>query len=215
MATYTIQVLNHSQVPKSYVLFSEPPQVNPGGTSPQVFANAWITFNSVKNGGYDQVSYDDRVDAFWGSLPEQLAVGTVVGSGGSTPVDTAQQDGVTFSTDPTGFGQVKPQQAITGAFQIASGSDFNPKSGYVFGMSKPGRTPIAEPVATFTAEPNEKYNIIPVVKFYVADGAYTTGEVIDVKSLSAKAGEIDFTGKTQTTATVTQGSDGLFTVQYS
>jgi len=217
MATFTIQILNSSGFSKSYVIFFEPPQVQADGASPTVFANAWVTFSPIANGSFDQLTYDDRIDAFWGRTPSQLAPGVTVGSGGSVPVDTSSKDGVTFTgAGSVGFGTVSPDQAtVTGAYMITSESDFNQTSGYVFGMSKPAQTPIAAPVATFLAEPNENYNIIPVVKFYVADGAYTVGEVIDVKSASANAGVIDFTGLAQTTATATQGSNGLFSVQYS
>jgi hypothetical protein len=71
------------------------------------------------------------------------------------------------------------------------------------------------PVATFAAQPNDTFNITPVEKFYVTDGLYEAGAVIDYSAVSAKSAEIDFTGKPQTTATVIQAADGSFSVTYS
>ena len=216
MATYTIQILNESGFPKSYVVFSQPPEVTSSGGSTQVFTNAWVTFSSTKPGGFDKVSYDDVTDAYWGTTPSAIGTGVIVSTGGFVTANTEHQDSVTFTaTEPRGFGPVTHGKASTGAFQIVAQSDFTAKDKIVFGMAKPTNTPIAEPVATFAAEPNDTFDVIPVVKFYVADGAFTTGQIIDVKKFSTKSGEIDFTGRSQTTATVTQKADGSFTLEYS
>lgn len=217
MTTYTIQVLNTSGFAKSYVIFSELPKVTQSGANVQVFTNAWVTFNSIKNSGFDKLTYDDRIDAYWGVTPQQLDISVVASFGGFAPVNTAKEDGVTFTGSvPPGFSSVTPGIAISGAYQIKAQSDFNASNNYVFGMAKPtGSTPIPNPVATFLAEPNDTFEIIPVVKFYVADGSFTEGEIIDVKSFSTTPAEIDFTGLSQTTATVTQHPDGSFSVQYS
>ena len=217
MTTYTIQVLNTSQFTKSYVVFSETPKVTQSGADVQVFTNAWVTFNSIQNNGFDKLTYDETIDAYWGTTPETLSATVVVSSGGFVPVDTSQEDSVTFTGSiPAGFGSVTPNLANSGAYQIIAKSDFNASNNYVFGMAKPaGSSPIPNPVATFTAEPNDTFEIIPVVKFYVADGSFTEGEIINVKKFSTTPAEIDFTGLSQTTATVTQHSDGSFSVQYS
>lgn len=216
MAQYTIQVLNQSGFPKSYVIFSAPPQVTSSGASVQVFSNAWVTFDSLNNGGFDTLVYNDVIDAFWGTVPQSLSPTVTVSSGGFAGVNTATRDGVVFKgATPAGFGPVSSGIANTGAFQIVSQSDFTAASHYVFGMAKPTGSPIPSPVATFLAQPNDTFEVIPVVRFYVADGEFEAGEIIDVKSFSTTPALIDFTGLPQTKAVVTQNADGSFAVQYS
>ncbi|WP_165188322.1 hypothetical protein [Caulobacter soli] len=216
MATYTLQILNESGFNKSYVFFMTPPVVTTTGASPEIFTNAWVTFNSVGQGSYDTVTYTDTTYAFWGTTPSQLAPGVILASGGSALVDTTAQDEVTFIASPTAFSAPPvPGKAQTGSFAIVANSDFVAADNYVFGLAQASSTPIPAPVATFVAEPNDTFNITPVVTFYVADGAYTAGEVIDYSSVSTTAAQIDFTGRPETTATVTQGTNGLFTIQYS
>lgn len=217
MATYTIQVLNQSGFQKDYVIFSEPPKVTQSGTVVQVFSNAWVTFPQILNGSYDKLIYEDVTEAYWGTLPSSPASGVTVNQGGSAITNTETGDGVVFSgSTPLGFGPVVPGAAsTTGAFQIKANSDFTAKANFVFGMSKASNTPIPSPVATFLAQPNDTFEIIPVVTFYVADGYFEQGAIIDVKAFSTVSAEIDFTGRPQTTATVVQGDNGTFTVQYS
>lgn len=216
MTNYTIQVLNKSGFPKSYVIFQQVPTVTASGSNIEVFTNAWVTFSGIGNEAFDRVVYNDIIDAYWGTVPSSLSPTVVVNQGGFAGVDLANQDGVVFTgKEPAGFGPIQNGVANTGAFQIVAHTDFTSKNHYVFGMAKPTNTPIPSPVATFLAEPNNTFEVIPVVKFYVGDGAYTPGEVIDVKEFSTRPAEIDFTGKPQTTATVVQNSDGSFVVQYS
>lgn len=216
MATYTIQIWNQSDFSKSYVAFMQSPIVSSRGGNPQVFQNAWATFDSVTNGGFDSITYDDVTYAYWGTTPSQLAPNTTVLSGGVALVDTAAQSVVPFSgVAPLGFGDTVNGGAQTGSYAIAATSDFTARNGYVFGLAKPGKTPIPSPVATFVAEPNDTFNITPVEKFYVSDSAYAPGAVIDVTTTSTSFVEIDFTGKPQNTATVIQNADGSFSVTYS
>ncbi len=216
MATYTLQILNQSGFTKSYVFFMTPPVVTATGATPQIFTNAWVTFNSIGPGSYDSVVYTDTTYAFWGTTPSQLAPGVILASGGSALVDTTTQDEVTFIASPTAFSSPPaPGKAQTGSFTIVANSDFTAANDFVFGLAQASSTPIPAPVATFTAEPNDTFNITPVVTFYVADGAYTAGEVIDYSAVSTTAQMIDFTGKPETVATVTQGPTGAFTVVYS
>lgn len=216
MAQYTIQILNNSTVAKNYVAFMEPPIVTSTGASPQVYSNAWVTFNGVTNGGFDTIIYDDVTYAYWGTTPSQLTPGTVISSGGTMLVDTTTQDTVPFQGSlPAGFGTLAtPGKAQTGSYQIVATTDFTPSNGYIFGLAKPGKTPVPAPVATFSATPNDTYNITPVVKFYIGDGSYTPGQVIDVSVSSTAYATIDFTGKAQSTATVIQGENGGWTVEF-
>lgn len=216
MTTYTIQILNNSGFSKSYFAFMEAPVVTSNGGQPVVYTNAWATFNSILSGGYDSISITPTTYAYWGTTPDTLGPGTRFSSGGSVQVSTVTNDSVTFTSGPpTGFSAVtSPGTAQTGAFEIVAGTDFTPLNGYVFGLAAASQTPIPTPVATFAASPNNIFNIVPVVKFYVAEGAYYPGEVIDPSQVANPA-TIDFTGRPQTTATAIQAADGTWTVVYS
>jgi hypothetical protein len=211
VTSHTIQIFNQSGVAKSYVLFMQPPQT--GAT--QIFANAWVTFDSVTSGGFDSVTYDDSVYAYWGTTSDTLAPGTVVSSGGVALVDLTKSDEVPFSgSQPTGFGPVTQGQGPVGSFSIVSGADFSPASGFLFGWGKAATSPIPVPVATTPALPNMVVTFTPSSQVFVAAYSSVSGQVIDVTEISNTA-EVDFTGKPQTTATVIQGADGTFVVDYS
>lgn len=216
MATYDIRVLNNSGYAKSYVLFMQPPQVSSTGGQPVIYTNAWVTFNGIQPSGTDHVTYTDSTFAYWATATMPVAPGTTMGQSGFAAVDVSQQDSVPFiGTTPIGFGTVTPGGAMTGSYRIIASGDFNASNGYLFGLARPGNIPnIPSPVATFLAEPNDTFNITPVVNFYVADGAYTPGEIIDYTSVSTNAGSVSFTGRSQTNAVVTQGANGLFSTQY-
>lgn len=217
MATYTIQVQNQSGFSKDYVIFQKPPVVENNGSNVEVFSNAWITFEGLLPGGYDKLVYEDITYAYWGTMPLATSTTTTVNRGGSAEVNTATQDGVTFTAGPpTGFGPVtKGLAQNTGSFQIAANADFTAQDNFVFGMAKPTNTGIPGAVATFLAQPNDTFDVIPVVEFYVADGSYIPGDIINVKSFSTLPASIDFTGRLESTATVVQMDNGSFSVSYS
>jgi hypothetical protein len=220
MATYNIKVLNSSGFAKSYVIFQEPPVITSEGSQPKVYTNAWVTFGNVLPGSFDNVQYTDVTFAYWASTQLPVAPGTVVYQGGNAQVDIASRDSVTFFGDTSndqaiGFGPVSHGGAISGSYRIIANSDFTASNGFLFGLARPGNVPgVPTAAATFLAEPNDTFNITPVVKFYVADGAYVPGQIIDYTKVSTKAGPINFTGKTQTHAVVTQGQYGDFAVEY-
>jgi len=191
MATYTINVLNSSGFAKSYVVFMKPPIVTATGGQPVIYTNAWVTFNGVKPGSSDKIVYTDLTYAYWATATMPVAPGTTMGQSGVAAVDTAQQDSVTFAGgSPIGFALPAHGGAMTGSYRIIANSDFNASNGYVFGLARPGNIPdIPSPVATFVAEPNDTFNITPVIQFYVADGAYVPGAIIDYAAgLSGHAG---------------------------
>jgi hypothetical protein len=62
-----------------------------------------------------------------------------------------------------------------------------------------------------------KYNIAPVVKFYVAEGFSQQGALVDFSGGSGTAGVIDFTsgdGQGKFGCTVTQDGTDTFTAKY-
>jgi hypothetical protein len=217
MATYTIKILNNSQASKSYVAFLAQPTVTSNGGATPVYTNAWATFENVTDGSWDSVVYTETTYAYWAQPSTTLSPGATMDSGGSKPVNTATKDTVAFTnTGATGFASVaSPGTAQNGSFSIATTTDFMPQNNFVFGLASDNGTPIPSPVATFSALPNEVYNVTPVVKFYVADGLYQAGAIIDYSGVSNVAAAIDFTGLPQTTATVTQAANGSFSVVYS
>lgn len=216
MATYTIKILNQSDVTRSYVAFLQPPTVEPSGGPTPVYTNAWATFENITNGAWDSVTYTEQTYAYWAQPAVSLGHGTVLDSGGVIGVDSSTNDTVTFSnTGATGFtGVSSPGHAQNGSFQIVTSTDFEPANNFVFGLATDNGGAIPSPVATFNAVPNERYNITPVVKFYVADTACTPGEVIDMDAISNDYAAIDFTGRPETTATVIQEANGAYTVVY-
>lgn len=217
MASYTVKVPNSSGFAKSYALFMPPPQLSAAGGQPTVYTNAWVTFSGILPNGIDTITYSDTTFAYWATATLPMGPGATMGQSGFAAVSVAKQDSVPFiGAVPAGFGQVTAGGAAAGAYRIIASSDFNASNGYVFGFALPGNIPsLPSPVATFLAEPNDSFNVMPVTtKCYVTDGAYTTGAVIDYGTVVAKAGAVDFTGRAQSSAVVTQGSNGLFTTQY-
>lgn len=210
MTTYTIQVLNQSRSDKSYVLFTQAPHVIANGVAPQVYTNAWATFGAVTNGGFDRITFDHQsAYAYWSEQTGHMQ------SGGVMPVNSETRDTVDFSGGtPTGFTTVtSPGTAQEGSFSIVTSADFTPVNGYMLGVAGISNSPIPTPTAIFEALPNEIYNVTPVNKFYVAEGAYAPGAVIDA-SMTPGAAEIDFSGRPQTTATIVQQPDGSFSLTY-
>lgn len=216
MATYTIKILNQSLADKSYGIFMEPPQVSTSEGQPEVYTNAWISFPNLTNGSWDAATYTDNTYAYWLGR-DQAAPDVAAASGGFMAVNTASCDTVVFTnTGATGFKDlISPGHAKSGSFSIVAGTDFTPLNGFIFGLAHPSGAPMPAPVSSFKALPNETYTVTPVVKFYVADGAYTPGQVVDVSDISTSGAVIDFTGRPQTTATVVQEANGAFSVTYS
>ena len=71
-------------------------------------------------------------------------------------------------------------------------------------------------VACWQAKPNTTYIVEPVVKFYIATGAYQDGETVNLTEIGAKK-LIDFTNQgDKTCASFDQLTDDSYTdVQYS
>lgn len=220
MTTYSLKVLNTSGFNKNYVLFMEPPIVTSSGGQAQVYTNAWVTFSGVNNNSVDSVTYTDETFAYWAKATVPIGPGSMMGQSGFAPANAGTKDSVSFfgatSDGGIGFGPpTSPGQAAAGSIEIIAGTDFNKSNSYVFGLARPGKIPhIPSPVATFVATPNDSFNITPVIKFYVADGTYAPGSIIDVTTASTKAGSIDFTGMSETTAVATQQPDGSFSINY-
>ena len=51
--TYTIKIHNNSGHDHPYVVFMPPSQTQPTSEPPQVYNNAWRTFDNITDGGWD------------------------------------------------------------------------------------------------------------------------------------------------------------------
>lgn len=215
MATYTIRIVNNSGQSKSYVAFMETPQIAASGGDPVIYTNAWATFESVTDGSWDSIVYTDNTYAWWG-VESGAAKGQAT-AGGVMAVNTQTCDSVSFigGAEPGFDGVPRPGSAPDGAYQIVSGGGFGPKEGYAFGLARPSGQPTPAPVATFTALPDTTFDITPVERFYVTEGSYTPGQVIEPAAIDAVIATIDFTGTPYGTATATQAPSGDWTVSYS
>ncbi len=209
MATHTIQIWNQSGNTTSYAAFI----VSHDEISQNPLSNAWLVFPHVLSGGFDSVTYDDSLYAYWGTTPSGLVPGTVVQSGGAVPVDPANADMAMFDAGGPGFSQVVPGRSQPGTVGITSNA-FMPQEGYVFGLAKVGKTPIPTPIFTLPGQPNMTYIFTPGNKVQIMDGAFAPGEAADL-SETAGGVVIDFSGRPQTTATAIQAANGTWTVTYS
>lgn len=71
------------------------------------------------------------------------------------------------------------------------------------------------PVSVWQAKPNQKYQITPKRTYFISTGTYHAGRIVDFAQLGAYA-TIDFTGRTETVATVELHNDlGYSTVKYT
>jgi hypothetical protein len=216
MTSYSIQVKNSSAFRKSYVVLMQPPAVSTNGRQPVVYSNAWVTFVGVEPGKFESVTIVDSTFAYWATATMPVAPGTTMGQGGAAAIDITAQDSVLFiGTNPAGFGSVTPSGAPPGSYRIIAGGDFDFSNGYLFGLAKPGNIPgIPSPVATFVAEPNQTFDVTPAINFYVVDGWYVPGQILDYSMVPAVSGIVSFAGRSESNAMVIQDSRGTFLTEY-
>lgn len=196
MTAYTITVINQSATDRSYFAFTQPaPLIASGSLAQAAGTNA-----------------DNLVASAWQQPVYMQAAHTVHEV--EPPVPIAPGEIFDFVAPAPAPAPVSLGSAPVGSFSIMTGTDFIPNNNYVFGLARAGGSPIPSPVATFKVQPNDKLNATPVEKFYVSDGAFTPGDVIDVTTTSNGYATIDFTGRPETNATVIQAADGSFSVTY-
>ena len=211
--TYNIHIINNSGLERNYLIFAKPPVVS--GTLGEVYSNAWVTLPDIPTLCNAYISYTDEIFAYWGTVESKVAPGADVYIGQGVPVQLGP-DGTDyfFTAQPTGFDFSKTaNDAPAGQFSITSASNFGKTSQFVFGLAKINGSGLVAPVATFAGQPNTTFNIAPVTNFWVSTGSYTAGTVIDITAIGQSI-EVDFTGKSETTAIVTQDSSRQFTVRY-
>ncbi|KAK0706154.1 hypothetical protein B0T26DRAFT_837077, partial [Lasiosphaeria miniovina] len=201
--TYNISVINTSGKTQSYLLFAVVPKVS--SVTGSVFTNVFMTAPPIVSKPNRSSSTTFTITreffAICGTSIRSLAAGVQVGTSDyeSAVLGTNQIPGTTFSfTTVDGAHFILPSPAKTapnGAYTIATDSSFripNPNNTFVGlgGMSTAGSV---VPMATFLASPSDTYNIFPVVKYYIATGSYSPGEIINVQEIGVTQ-LVDFTG---------------------
>ncbi len=68
------------------------------------------------------------------------------------------------------------------------------------------------PTAIFQPQPSTTYNIFPTIKYYIATGSYTPGEIISVQSIGLTQ-PVDFTGSAYSSMTFLHNSFGKYVLQ--
>ncbi|KAM7191496.1 hypothetical protein V8F33_008847 [Rhypophila sp. PSN 637] len=213
MATnYNITIINTSGATQSYLLFAVVPKVNT--TSGEVFTNVFMAAPPIvsKPNGSSQTFFNITREfyAICGTSIRNLAAGVQVGTSDYEPVilGNNQKAGTTMSfTTADGAHFPMPPPAATapnGGYTIVTDSSFkipNPS-----GMNMNGNV---VPVATFLAAPSTTYNIYPVVKYYIATGTYSPGEIINVQAIGTTQ-LVDFTASTYNSVTYMQLNDGTY-----
>ena len=213
VTTYTIKILNESGFLKSYIVFLEAPVVTCASGPHPVTPAAWATFPDMQPEAFGTTEYDDAAPSFayWGKTIEK---DSVISASGVIEIDLAAGDEVAFTaSSQPGFGAPVPGMAAPGSFRILTTSDFTAADDFILGVAHQSGLPI--PTAMFVAEPNDNFEITPVVRFYVSEGVCVPGQMIDMGSLPSEMALVDFTGMAETQATAIQAANGAWTVEYS
>ncbi|KAF5232131.1 hypothetical protein FANTH_13128 [Fusarium anthophilum] len=210
---YQITIINKSDEPQSYLLFQNPPQVNPS-PNPAVFANIYQSSPTIPNGGDTNFSITTQWYGINGTSPAQalgtnVKVSTAQGSqvtlgSGSNLGTTLALTTVNSDGESPEFNPVTPAAAAgSGAFQIVTDSSFTPLNlnNIFIGLGAPSANnpDIISPTATFPAEPSMTYTIWPKNTWYICTGSFQPGSIIEVQAVGAKQ-EVDFeTGRADQT----------------
>ncbi|GAB1316071.1 hypothetical protein MFIFM68171_06281 [Madurella fahalii] len=221
--TYDITILNESGASQSYLLFAVAPQVSGAGS---VFSNIFMTAPPIvsRPDGSSSTTFTiaRQFYGICGTSIENLAAGVKVATSDYEPVTLGSNAGTpvagtTLNFTTTGganFPEPLPTAtAPTNAFTIQCDSSFrlpDPNNSFVGlgGMNMAGKV---VPMATFTATPSTTFNIFPVVKYYIATGTYTPGQIINLQAIGVTQ-LVDFTNTTYSSVTYIHNNSGQYTL---
>ncbi|KAI9696701.1 MAG: hypothetical protein M1836_005063 [Candelina mexicana] len=211
MATLKIIVKNKSTADQEFQIFNDRPAFS---TS---VGEAWINVWGRSPGtgamnGTAQFQFTEEVFAVCGMTPEPLAPGLVVSTSDWEAVklgtDKQEATDVPLKTDHGGV--VLDKQNIkqfkkNGSFGIFTGVyNMDQYKNAFCGLGRlspyPGQQDIV-PVSVWQAKPSQNYQITPKRVYYISTGSFVEGKIVDFAQLGAYA-TIDFTGRTETVATV-------------
>ncbi|CAG9938560.1 unnamed protein product [Clonostachys rosea f. rosea IK726] len=216
-AEYFVNVLNKSEETQNYLFFNQKPDES--SSVGKIYTNVWIRSPGVPS-PRGKAEFDVKVANFaiCGTTPEPVDYGVVVSTSDYAAVEltTRNKPGTSPLMDIVDDGPqfVEPYGTTNkdNSFGIQT-NPFNPdqyKTVYC-GYGKYNDKNQVVPVAVWRAKPFQKYDLTPVIKYYVSTGNYKPGTTVDITTLGAVS-EIDFTKAKpgQVIATVTHNSDGTY-----
>ncbi|KAK6497667.1 hypothetical protein TWF481_012072 [Arthrobotrys musiformis] len=198
--TYTITIRNKSADQTAFVLFTEPPVVNPNDNT-TIYTNVFQLSEPANNDGHGTAIFkvEKKTLAVCLTSKKALGAGTNVTTSDWQEVNigTYEQQAdiinVTYDTAKKA-GDLQPAVKATEANKPAGGFVMTtapatwtyPTSNYFsIGVGAMDGDDV-RPLSIFNARPNKTYNIFPVVTYYVAPaGDYEAGDIIDVKTVPA------------------------------
>ncbi|KAH0370227.1 hypothetical protein KCU65_g2619, partial [Aureobasidium melanogenum] len=219
---YQINITNNNSDNTNYLVLCAVPEAS--DEMGKGWTNVWAKTPGVgKKGGNTQINFTDETFAVCGMAPQELGPRVNISTSQSVSVNLGPSDagavsaaiidsGLLFDSDPA------PTKVQAG-FEIHTKVWTNAQYSTAFcgmGKTQPYSNPSKViPVATWTAKSSENYIIYPKIQYFVSTGEYSSGDIVDVATLGQVA-TIDFTGKKETVAQVTQKDDGTFApVTYS
>jgi len=215
-ASYHIKVVNNNTENTRYLLFCDPPKASNN------IGKAWVNIYAqtpgvAAKGGSTNVKIDNTNYAVCGLGEEPLGPGVSVSTAQSMPValgpDTygkvtmgIEDDGLMFEGDPE-------KTSTVGGYDMVSKLWTNAKYPTAFcgyGKIQPNKVPTTIiPVATWAAKSGETYKVYPKIIYYISTGSYTPGEIVD-RGTFGQVATVDFSGRDETYATVTQTKEGTY-----
>lgn len=222
---YRITVINNSGDDNNYGIFLDSPAI---ATVPDknVWTNVWV-YQRVASTGSFTLNVLDTFYAWIGQAAEAPVPGVIIQGGVGQAVSqlgSGSKFGSTFSmTNDEGIANfVLPNptaSALNGSFQINTDTTFTSNNLFMLGLGAVNPlSGIIVPAGVISALPDRKYNLSPIVKFYISAGVWQPGEIVDIEFESDTVGVIDFSsgpGLGNFGCNIVQGSNGEFTATYT
>lgn len=192
---YTINITNKSNNNQDFFIFQEPAKYIGGAT---VYSNSLyheLVAPAANGGGVMQFQTNIQ---YYAAVQEQKrvpAIGQVCGGvTASQPINVTPANGVgtgnaaAFSIEPLTLAKPTDESGVQGgAFRIIA-PVYSPtaKGNFNVGLASQPITPGAPAILSnfVVAQPNQHVDCQPVLKFYIATGAYKAGQVINFTNAS-------------------------------
>ncbi|KAK6502537.1 hypothetical protein TWF506_003117 [Arthrobotrys conoides] len=225
MSKYQLRIVNRSGVPRRFFFFTAPPKFSETVQPGDIYTNTWVSVFVANN---TAATINTQLDFYAFCGPKAEINGKTTITTGSPREDIAKlgtkvTKGSSYLTlwdkENQNFRWADGKQADSadpGCYSITTDHGFtvNDKVTIGLAMMKAGDE-FATPVAVLNAQPGMKYNIAPVVKFYVATGDKKYGELFDFVQQSTESGEYDFSstgeGSGYNSGDITYDSHGAWT----
>ncbi|KAI3546931.1 hypothetical protein CABS01_01151 [Colletotrichum abscissum] len=207
--TYTININNQSGSVANYTLFTEVPQVT-ANVQPKLWSNVFASATAGR-GQPTVFTVYKQFYAVLGNSHGTPASGVTVSVSDKRPVTLGHMDNISGKTvdgdtqlmisvnqipefDP----DQPPNAGKTGAFAFKTDDRFDvstaKSNNWIIGLGgADSGGNFTGPSAVFVPEPNQTYQIQPKVVYYLTEGKYTPGNIIDRQSLNNDVLKLDFT----------------------